>query len=359
MSAPLRLNDQADDMKKILIVEDNESVRENLREIMMLNGYQVVTATNGREGVELAVQELPDLILCDIMMPELDGYGVFQALNQQPVTSELPFIYLTAKSEQEDFRKGMSLGADDYVTKPFDVTSLLLTIEKRLHKREHLRKSIALPPNQHEQLWSQSRMREAMYKLHENREIRHYRKKDVLFLAGDLPHNLYFIESGDIKLSRTNQEGREFILRIASKGTFLGYLALLKDNPYSECATALEDSTVRVIPGSEFRQLVYGNRDVRTGFLTLMVEQIIEQEQQMLELAYFSARKRVAQTIIRLFDQGKGQLHLLRDDLAAIAGTAKETLIRTLADFRNEGLIAIQEGDIKILKLDKLRNIPD
>jgi CRP/FNR family cyclic AMP-dependent transcriptional regulator len=346
-------------MKKILIVEDNEPVRENLREIMMLNGYQVVTAANGKEGVEMAVKELPDLILCDIMMPELDGYAVFQALSQQPMTSEVPFIYLTAKSEREDFRRGMSLGADDYVTKPFDVTSLLLTIEKRLNKRERLHKVVTLPPHPNEQLWSETRTREAMQRLHENREIRHYRKKDVLFLTGDLPHNLYFVESGDIKLSRTNLEGREFILRIAGKGTFLGYLALLKDNPYSECATALEDSTVRVIPGSEFRQLVYGNREVRTGFLALMADQIIEQEQQLLELAYFSARKRVAQTIIRLFDQGKGQLHLLRDDLAAIAGTAKETLIRTLADFRNEGLITVNDGDIKILKIEKLRNIPD
>ncbi|MEI6409865.1 MAG: response regulator [Bacteroidota bacterium] len=346
-------------MKKILIVEDNEPVRENLREIMMLNGYQVVTAANGKEGVEMAVKELPDLILCDIMMPELDGYGVFQALSRQQFISEVPFIYLTSKSELENVRQGMSLGADDYVAKPFDVTALLLTIEKRLNKSEHLHKVITPPPNSNEQLWSEERTREAMQRLHVNREVRHYRKRDVLFLAGDLPHNLYYVESGEIKLSRTNQEGREFILRIAGKGTFIGYLALLKDNPYSECATVLEDSVVRVIPGAEFRQLVFGNREVRSGFLTMMVDQIIEQEQQMLELAYFSARKRVAQTILRLFDQGKSQLHLLRDDLAAIAGTAKETLIRTLADFRNEGLITIHEGDIKILKIEKLRNIPD
>lgn len=346
-------------MKKILIVEDNGPVMDNLREIMMLNGYQVVTAVNGREGVAMAIKELPDLILCDIMMPELDGYGVFQALSQLPLTSDLPFIYLTAKSEKEDFRYGMSLGADDYVTKPFDVTSLLLTIEKRLQKRDRFHKSVSPPLALNEQLWSDAKTQEAMQGLHENRELRHYRKKDVLFLSGDLPHNLYFIESGDIKLSRTNQEGREFILRIAGKGTFLGYLALLKNNPYSECATALEDSVVRVIPGTEFRQLVYGNREIRTGFLALMADQAIEQEQQLLELAYFSARKRVAQTIIRLFDQGKKPLHLLRDDFAAIAGTAKETLIRTLADFRNEGLIAIKAGDIEIVKIDKLRNIPD
>lgn len=105
--------------------------------------------------------------------------------------------------------------------------------------------------------------------------------------------------------------------------------------------------------------MVYGNRDVRVGFLSLMADQIIEQEQQLLELAYFSARKRVAQTIIRLHDQGKSRLHLLRDDLAAIAGTAKETLIRTLADFRSEGLITVNEGDIRISKLERLRNIPD
>ena len=100
-------------MKKILVIEDNQDVRENLAEILSLSGYEAITAENGKIGVEKAQKEDPDLILCDIMMPELDGYGVLHILSRQQKTADIPFVFLTAKAEKEDFRKGMSLGGDD------------------------------------------------------------------------------------------------------------------------------------------------------------------------------------------------------------------------------------------------------
>jgi CheY-like chemotaxis protein len=112
-------------MKKILLIEDNADVRENTDEILSLAGYNVVTAPNGKNGVELAMQEKPDLIICDIMMPELDGYGVLHILSKKDETAGIPFIFLTAKTEKTDIRKGMNLGADDYLTKPFDETQAL------------------------------------------------------------------------------------------------------------------------------------------------------------------------------------------------------------------------------------------
>src|SRR5690349_12040541 len=121
-------------MKKILLIEDNNEVRENTTEILQLAGYDVVTASNGKIGVELAQKENPDLIICDIMMPELDGYGVLHILSKKPETARIPFIFLTAKTEKSDVRKGMALGADDYLTKPFDDTDLLNAIEARLRK---------------------------------------------------------------------------------------------------------------------------------------------------------------------------------------------------------------------------------
>ena len=123
-------------MKKILIIEDNPDVRENTAEILELSNYEVVTAENGKEGVKAASEELPDLIICDVMMPELDGFGVLRILSQNPVTATIPFIFLTARTEKSDFRKGMSLGADDYITKPFDDVDLLNAIEIRLKKHE-------------------------------------------------------------------------------------------------------------------------------------------------------------------------------------------------------------------------------
>jgi DNA-binding response OmpR family regulator len=115
-------------MKKILIIEDEPEMRRNLATILRLEGYQQLTADNGRRGVELALAEAPDLILCDVMMPELDGYGVLQALRESPATEATPFIFLTARGEKPDIRAGMNLGADDYLTKPVAKADLLNAI---------------------------------------------------------------------------------------------------------------------------------------------------------------------------------------------------------------------------------------
>src|SRR5476651_1556459 len=122
--------------KKVLIIEDNNDIRENIVEILELAAYTVFAANNGKTGVDLAIKNMPDIILCDIMMPELDGYGVLYMLNKNPDLSAIPFIFLTAKAERIDLRKGMEMGADDYLTKPFDDMDLLNAIESRLKKKE-------------------------------------------------------------------------------------------------------------------------------------------------------------------------------------------------------------------------------
>jgi len=123
-------------MKKILVIEDEPEMRRNLATILRLERYQPVAAENGRLGVELAAKEQPDLILCDVMMPELDGYGVLQALRQDPHLALIPFIFLTAKGEKQDLRSGMNLGADDYLTKPVAKADLLRAIAARLRRSE-------------------------------------------------------------------------------------------------------------------------------------------------------------------------------------------------------------------------------
>src|SRR6202008_2340916 len=126
----------ATDAKKILVIEDNEDVRENIAELLELSNYTVITAANGQFGVEMATKENPDLIVCDIMMPVLDGYGVLHLLSRNKKTYGIPFIFLTAKAERADFRKSMQMGADDYLIKPFDGVELLNAIEVRLKKCE-------------------------------------------------------------------------------------------------------------------------------------------------------------------------------------------------------------------------------
>src|SRR5580765_6353553 len=130
-------------MKSVLVIDDNADIRDNTAEILELAGYKTFTAENGKKGVELAQKEKPELIICDIMMPELDGYGVLHLLRKNAETENIPFIFLTAKTERGDFRKGMEMGADDYITKPFDDIELLNAIEVRLKKYDIIQSKYA------------------------------------------------------------------------------------------------------------------------------------------------------------------------------------------------------------------------
>jgi DNA-binding NarL/FixJ family response regulator len=123
-------------MKKILIIEDEPEMRRNITALLGYYDYKPIAAENGRAGVAAARQEKPDLILCDVMMPELDGYGVLQALQTDAALAQIPFIFLTAKGEKDDLRSGMNLGADDYLTKPVANADLVRAIEARLRRSE-------------------------------------------------------------------------------------------------------------------------------------------------------------------------------------------------------------------------------
>ncbi|MFN6479176.1 EAL domain-containing response regulator [Nostoc sp. DedQUE07] len=130
-------------MPKILIIEDEEAVRENILDLLEAEDFETIAAANGRIGINLAISEVPDLILCDMMMPEIDGYGVLTALRQEPSTAIIPFIFLTAKSAKSDFRQGMDMGADDYITKPFTRAELLSAIMNRLEKYATLKRYLS------------------------------------------------------------------------------------------------------------------------------------------------------------------------------------------------------------------------
>lgn len=121
-------------MKRILVIEDEDNLRENLTEILSFEGYEILQAENGRIGLQMALNQIPDLILCDIMMPEMDGYEVLAALRENPETRLIPFILLTALAEREKMRKGMELGADDYIVKPFGISELLQSVNGRFKK---------------------------------------------------------------------------------------------------------------------------------------------------------------------------------------------------------------------------------
>ena len=182
--------------KKILLIEDNLDMRENTKEILELSGYDVETAENGKIGVKKAFGDDYDLIVCDIMMPELDGYGVLRMLNKQSQTASIPFIFLTAKTEMIDLRRGMNLGADDYLTKPFDDVELLDAIEMRLKKNDIINTDFERNSAGLDNFFNEARSRDALDKLSEDRESRLYKAKDVIFTEGSYPRGLLFVSKG-------------------------------------------------------------------------------------------------------------------------------------------------------------------
>lgn len=341
--------------KKILIIEDNEDIRENLAEILELAGYESYTAENGKVGVEQADKVLPDLILCDVMMPVLDGFGVLNILHKKPQTADIPFIFLTAKAEKADFRYGMNLGADDYITKPFETNELLQVIEIRLAKSEKIKKAFDNSKDINSFI-NEAKGSEALRHLAEERETRPFTKKAAIYTEGSVPRHLYFIEKGKVKLYKTNDDGKELILNIVGEREFFGHITLLRGDNYNESAAALEDCELTLVPKDDFFALLNSNRDVSAKFIKMLAGNIISQEDQLLHLAYNSVRKRVADALTLLHERyGNTPISMLREDLAALAGTAKETVIRTLTDFREEKMIEVEDGKITILKPDKLK----
>ncbi len=348
-------------MAKILIIEDNQDVRENIAEILELAGHETDTAENGKIGVEKAVENTPDLILCDVMMPELDGFGVLKIIGRNPKTVNIPFIFLTAKTEQIDFRKGMGLGADDYITKPFDDTELLDAIEIRLRKSEHIKKSFSRTQEGLNQFYDDAKAHTDLIKLSENREERNLTRKTKVFEEGQRANWLYFISKGKVKAYKTNEFGKELITHIYSNGDFFGYVPLITDTTYEESAAVIEDSTLVLIPKSDFNLLLFGNREFGVQFIKMLANQVSETEENLINLAYDSVRQKVARALVILYykyqQDNQARFSILREDLAALAATAKETVIRTISDFKEEGLMTIEDNDIVIKSVKALENL--
>jgi CRP-like cAMP-binding protein/CheY-like chemotaxis protein len=348
--------------KKVLIIEDNNDIRENVMEILQLAGYEAFEAGNGKAGVELALSHTPDIILCDIMMPELDGYGVLYMLNKNPDTAAIPFIFLTAKAERVDLRKGMEMGADDYLTKPFDDIELLNAIETRFKKKELQKEFFSRSLDRLNTLISKNEGLAELKKIIQERRNRIFKKNQVIYYDGDKGSGLYLVISGKVKTIRLAEDGRELMTGIVGNDEYLGVNALLSNEPYTDTATALEDSVICLIPKDQLEQLLNLYPDVAREFIKLLANNIRDKEDQLMQLAYHSVRKRMAEALIRLYRQQKDAhegFKITREDLAAMAGMATETVSRTLSDFKDEGLIEKKGSLITILmpeKLEKMKN---
>jgi CRP-like cAMP-binding protein/CheY-like chemotaxis protein len=346
-------------MKKkstILIIEDNDDIRTSIVEILEMAFYDVIEATNGKKGVELALAHLPDIILCDITMPELDGYGVFYMLNNNPDTLGIPFIFLTAKAEHLDLRKGMEMGADDYLTKPFDDMELLNAIDVRLKKKTAIQNKIQQSAEEFKILVSKTDGLSEFNNLIKGNKSRDYKKNHIVYYEEDHGKGLYLILEGKVKTIKLSEDGRELMTGLYSAGDYLGTNAILSNGPYTDTATATEDSKLCLIPTEQLNTVLNMYPDVARKFIFLLSNDNKDKEEQLLQLAYHSVRKKMAGTIIRLHNLqvSKSFFNITREDLAAMACMAMETVSRTLSDFKEEKLIERAGNSITILNLEGL-----
>jgi CRP-like cAMP-binding protein/CheY-like chemotaxis protein len=346
----------------ILVIEDNKDIRENTAEILDLAGYKTFMAENGKKGVELALKERPSLIICDIMMPELDGYGVLHLIRKNAETEYTPFIFLTAKTERSDFRKGMEMGADDYITKPFEDIELLNAVEIRLKKSAILSQTYDSSFRGLNQFLNDVKDTGLIHQLSEQYEIENYTRKQSLYHEDKKPRFLFYLVKGKVKCFKSNAEGKEYITNLYNDGDFIGYAALLENSNYDDSAIVMEDSEILLIPKDDFLHMVYNDISISSKFIHIITKNVKDKEQRLLNLAYNSLRKRVANALVEIIvkfnpeDQSM-PTEISREEIAQYVGTATESLIRTLSDFKSEKLIDIKNGKIIVHDTEKLKNL--
>ena len=351
-------------MKKVnvVLIDDHDEMRENIKEILELDNYSVFDASNGKQGVRLIQNHLPDIIICDIMMPDLDGYGVLKIIRNNPETTHIPFIFLTAKNEMKDMRKGMNLGADDYLAKPFTDIELLESIAIRLERAKALKSNKQL----------EKELNQLLHKAKNNSNIKinsdkwkriSYKKGDIIYKDGSYPENVYLIQSGKVKLTKMNSEGKELLLKIENESSFFGHKACISDQKHSTNAKCLTDVNVVAMNRNDFHAILYSEKHLCRSFIRLIAKDVKAIEEQLLSMAYSSVKKRIIESLLNIYNQNNNgyeedkTIEIKRTELASMAGTVKETAIRSLKDLEQEKLIDLEYNKIHLKKIYRLQEM--
>lgn len=350
--------------QRILIIEDSADIRETTAELLELSGYEVQTAADGLEGIRALKHHPVDLIICDIMMPHLDGFGVLQVLAQDPEWSQIPFIFLTAKTDRMDMRRGMDMGADDFLTKPFQEVELLKSIETRLKKR---RPNPSLNQTASDAV-QVDLAQEALAFLDfptyiKEKKPHRFLKKQVVYAEAEPAQRVYYVLKGKLKTYHINEEGKAFITSFVNAGDFFGFVDVMEEQVHRETAEALEESELLSIPAGNFMELLAQNIHLEIHFRKALTAHLMQQEKVLMSMAYQSLRKRVALVLVELAETFGASINkpfvirLSREDLANRVGTATESVIRTLSEFKKEGLLEIKGSEMTILNLAALMEL--
>lgn len=347
--------------KKVLLIEDDKIVRENTSEILGLANYSVKTAVNGKVGVELAKTFLPDIIICDILMPVLDGYGVLQIISKTPELKNIPFIFLSAKTHQKDLRKGMELGADDYINKPFEESELLRAIEIRLKRVKGFeQKKISIDSTVNAQKFELNGIKD-IDKFLSKKRVYNYKKGETIYCNDNLSNHLFLIKNGLIKTYKVNEFGKELNTGFYTNNEYFGFLSFVKATSHFENAKAITATRLYKIRKDEVTSIINNNHHVIYNFIDLLADKLIDSNEKLILLAYGSVRKKTALTLLNLLKKfpvkSGNEIFISRQNLANSIGVAKETLTRTLHDFKKEKMIDFSLKGIKIIDKKSLQKI--
>ncbi len=349
-------------MTTVLLIEDDTVLRENTAELLELSGYNVLTASNGKTGVSLAKKEHPDIIVCDIMMPELDGYSVLKMLSKSKLTKYIPFIFLSAKTERNDIRKGMNLGADDYITKPFTEDDLISAIESRLAKMSILKES-----NQKETIET----KETGDELKTLNDLKNFfddygkesvfKNEAIIYQEGDHSNFIYLISKGAVKCFRRDEKGKELVTALYKEDDLFGYTSFTQYTPHKETAAAIADTKLIGISIADFNKILNKNHKVVMELIELLTDDLSDVKKQLLQMAYGTVTQKTAATILKFTEKmnrkPEDPIKISRNDLASVAGIATETLIRALTEFKKQGIIKSEGRNIKVVDLEKLKHV--
>ncbi|MNK34252.1 Fumarate and nitrate reduction regulatory protein [compost metagenome] len=343
-------------MKRILIIENNADLLSSYTEILTKTGFEVLIALYGDTGINEAITKVPDLILCNTLIPHIDGFGVLSVLSKNSATAHIPFIFVSHTAKSTNFRKGMDMGADDFITRPFRDNQLIKAVEARLIKsKSRVDASQSLPESSDNKFLIEKGIDHLQETILQS-NFRRIKKKQVLYSEGDYNQGIYFLKEGCIKTFKVNSDGRQLITNIYNSNSLIGLGYLMIDGPLGESAEAVEYSSVYFIAKKTILDLLKADTNLNHYIIRMLSSDLAHKNDRLVELAYESVRKRLSKIIIQLNKNSFpiNEVEISRDELAGLAGTATETVSRILTDFKQLGLIKRNGNFINITNYEGL-----
>lgn len=345
-------------MKKILLIEDDIIIRESTAELLgFIENYNILTAENGKIGIQKAQEELPDIIICDVMMPEIDGFGVLEELSKDSRTQFIPFIFLSAKTERSDIRKGMNLGADDYITKPFSEEELTSAIESRLAKssilKEQAKDNVSVNNDSKEEIRNLNDLKNFF---DDKGTIFSYGANEKIYEERDTSNTVFLVVTGTVLCYKLNDQGKILTTSMYKEDDLFGYTSFLKKEPYGETAVTVGATELVGIQKAELVDVLQNNHKVVLELVDLLTDNLKDVKGQLLDMAYGSVHKKTAATLLKFAEKiNLDVIRVSRHDLANVAGISTETLIRSISKLKKQGVIDVEGRNIKILDIEALK----